>query len=190
MAVVLYFSTSLDGFVAGANPDEANPMGVGGEALHEWMFDKKTPGDEPFIARQHGDWGAVIIGRRTFDLGYKFWGDTPYPAPSFVVTHRPHEPVAARSANFTFVTDGIESALKLATAAAHGKDIVVMGAQTARQLLALGRVDRIELQLTPILLHDGARLFDGLETAGLVFMPRGVPVTTTTTHLTYDVRRA
>lgn len=190
MAVVLYFSMAIDGFVAGANPDETNPMGVGGEALHDWMFDGRLPADEPFIDRQHGDWGAVVIGRRTYDLGYVHWGDTPYPAPSFVVTHRAHGPVRAKSETFRVVTDGIETALAQAKAAAGQKDVVVMGAEAARQVLALGLADRIELQLTPILLHDGARLFDGLETSGLVFVPRGMPVTTTTTHLSYDVRRA
>lgn len=190
MAVVLYFSMSLDGYVAGPEIDEKNPMGVGGEALHDWMFDRKQPADEPFIERQHGDWGATLIGRRTFDLGYVHWGDVPYPAPSFVVTHRPHEPVEAKSETFRFVTGGIESALAEAKAAAGSKDVLVMGGETARQLLALGLVDRIELQLTPILLHGGAKLFDGLEKANLRFTPRGTPVTTSTTHLTYDVSRA
>jgi dihydrofolate reductase len=190
VAVVLYFSMSLDGFVAGPNIDRENPMGVGGESLHDWMFGRKQPADQPFIDEQHGDWGAVVIGRRTFDLGYEHWGDTPYPAPSFVVTHRPREPEKAKSATFTFVTDGIESALAQAKAVAGGKDVVVMGGETARQLLALGLVDRIELQLTPILLHDGAKLFDGLERANLLFTPRGAPVTTSTTHLSYNVRRA
>ena len=92
MAVVLYFSISLDGYVAGPYVGKEHPMGVGGEALHDWMFDAKQPADQAFIERQHGDWGAVLIGRRTFDLGYEHWGDTPYPAPSFVVTHRAHAP--------------------------------------------------------------------------------------------------
>ena len=190
MAVVLYFSISLDGYVAGPSVGKEHPMGVGGEALHDWMFDAKQPADQAFIERQHGDRGAVLIGRRTFDLGYEHWGDTPYPAPSFVVTHRAHAPLQAKSETFTFVTDGIASAVEQARAAAGGKDVVVMGAETARQLLGLGLVDRIELQLTPILLHGGATLFDGLEKTNLVFTPRGTPVTTSTTHLSYDVRRA
>lgn len=190
MAIVLYFSISLDGYVSGPNPNRENPMGVGGESLHDWMFDGKRPEDEPFIARQKGDWGAVVIGRRTFDLGYEHWGDTPYPAPSFVVTHRPHDPLRAKSDTFRFVTDGIASAVWQAKAVAGTKDVAVMGGETARQVLALGLADRIELQLTPILLHGGAKLFDGLATANLVFTPRGTPVTTSTTHLTYDVRKA
>jgi dihydrofolate reductase len=190
LAAVLYFSISLDGYVAGPNIDRENPMGVGGESLHDWMFDKKQPADQPFIDRQHGDWGAVLIGRRTFDLGYEHWGDTPYPAPSFIVTHRAREPEKARSATFTFVTAGIENALDRAKEAAGKKDVIVMGGETARQLLALGLVDRVELQLTPILLHGGARLFDGLEKASLAFTPRGTPVTTSTTHLSYEVRPA
>lgn len=190
MAVVLCFSMSLDGFVAGRDISRENPLGVGGEALHDWMFGGKTPADETFIARQHGNKGASVVGRRTFDLGYEHWNDVPYPGRSFVVTHRAHDPLPAKSGTFTFVTDGIASALEQAKSAAGGKDVVVMGAETARQVLALGLADRIELQLTPILLHGGARLFDGLETANLVITPRGTPVTTTTTHLSYDVRRA
>lgn len=190
MAVVLYFSMSLDGFVAGPQISRENPMGIGGESLHDWMFDGKQPADVSFIERQHGDWGAAVIGRRTFDLGYEHWGDTPYPAPSFIVTHRAREPVRAKSDTFRFVTEGIGRAVEQAKSAAGSKDIVVMGAETARQVLALGLADRIELQLTPILLHGGARLFDGLETANLDFTPRGTPVTTSTTHLSYDVRRA
>jgi dihydrofolate reductase len=189
MAVVLYFSMSLDGYVAGPDPSSEHPMGVGGEALHDWMFDATRPADKVFIDRQHGNKGACVIGRRTFDLGFEHWGDTPYPAPSFVVTHRAHEPVPAKSATFTFVTEGIATAVEQAKAAAGDKEVVVMGGETARQVLALGLVDRIELQLTPILLHGGSKLFDGLEKANLVFTPRGTPVTTSTTHLTYDVRK-
>ena len=191
LAVVLYFSISLDGYVAGPQPSRENPMGIGGEALHNWMFGAKQPADEPFIARQHGDWGATVIGRRTFDLGYEdHWGDTPYPAPCFVVTHRANEPVQARSGTFTFVTGGIESALDRAKAAAVGRDVIVMGGETAREVLALGVADRLELQVVPILLHGGAALFDGLSDAGLAFVPSGVPVTTSVTHVTYDVRNA
>jgi dihydrofolate reductase len=131
-----------------------------------------------------------VVGRRTFDLGYEHWNDVPYAGPSFVVTHRAHAPQAETSGTFTFVIDGVESALAQAKAAADDKDVVVMGGDTARQVLALGLADRVELQLTPILLHGGARLFDGLETADLVFTPSGTPVTTSTTHLSYDVRRA
>jgi dihydrofolate reductase len=188
MAVVLNFTISLDGYVAGPSIDKENPMGVGGEALHDWMFTATQDADRTFMERQRANFGAVVVGRRTFDLGLEHWQDTPYPAPAFVVTHRAHEPLPQKSGTFTFVTDGIESAVKQAQAAAGGKDVLIMGGETARQTLALGLVDRLELQLAPLLLHGGAKLFDGLADANLVFTTRGTPVNTTVTHLTYDVR--
>jgi dihydrofolate reductase len=186
LAVVLYFSISLDGYVAGQDVGKEHPMGVGGEALHDWMFAGPQEADRAFIERSRTTAGAVVVGRRTFDLGLEHWNDTPYPAPTFVITHRAHAPLPQKSGTFTFVTDGVESAVKKATAAAGGKEVIVMGGETARQVLALGLADRLELQLAPILLHAGVKLFDGLAEANLVFIPRGAPVTTTVTHLTYD----
>lgn len=190
MAVVLYFSISLDGYVAGPQVDRGNPMGLGGEALHDWMFTTPQPVDKEMMDRQKDNAGATVVGRRTFDLGLEHWGDTPYPGPSFVVTHRAREPLPQKSGTFTFVTDGVASALEQAKAAAGSKDVIVMGAETARQVLALGLADRLELQLVPILLHGGAPLFDDLAEANLALAPRGTPASTTVTHLSYDVRRA
>jgi dihydrofolate reductase len=189
MAVVLYFSISLDGYVAGPNISREHPLGVGGEALHDWMFSSTHPGEKAFIDRQHSAAAASVIGRRTFDLGLEHWNDVPYPGPSFVVTHRPREPLAQKSGAFMFVTDGVESAVRQAKAAAGAKDVIAMGAETARQVLALGLADRLELQLAPILLRGGAKLFDVPETANLVFIPREAH-TTSVTHLSYEVRRA
>jgi dihydrofolate reductase len=190
MTVVLYFTMSLDGFVAGPAISRDDPMGINGENLHGWMFADKQAGDEAPIARQHGNAGAVVLGRRTFDLGLEHWGDVPYPAPSFVVTHRPHDPMHQKSGTFTFVTDGVSAAVAQAKAAAGEREVKVMGAEVARQVLALGLADRIELQLAPMLLHNGARLFDGLEAANLAFRLRGPIAATSVAHLTYDVGRA
>jgi dihydrofolate reductase len=190
MPVVLYFSISLDGFVAGPNISREHPLGVGGEAMHEWMFGNTTPADKAFIERQHGNTGASVVGRRTFDLGLEHWNDVPYPGPSFIVTHRAHDPLPQKSGTFTFVTDGVASAIAQAKAVAGGKEVKVMGAEVARQVLALGLADRIELQVAPMLLHGGARLFDDLEGQNLVFTPRAPATVTTVTHLTYDVRKA
>ena len=188
--VVLYFTMSLDGFVAGPRISRQDPMGVGGEALHGWLFGGKQPGDEPAISRQHGNSGAVVLGRRTFDLGLEHWGDVPYPAPSFVVTHRAHEPLVQKSGTFSFVTDGVAAAVERARAVAGDREVKVMGAEVARQVLALGLADRIELQLSPVLLHDGARLFEGLEAANLTLTLRSPVAATSVAHLTYDVTRA
>ena len=106
--------------------------------------------------------GAVILGRRTFDVGLKPWGDTPYPVPCFVLTHRPRAPLAMKSGTFTFVADGIVSALDQARVAAGGKDIIVMGANAAQQYLKAGLCDEMLLQLALVLLGAGTRLFDHL----------------------------
>jgi dihydrofolate reductase len=189
MAVVLYFTMSLDGYVAGADPSRENPMGIGGEALHDWMFGATQPADDALIARQKGNIGAVVLGRRTFDLGLEHWHDVPYPGPCLVVTHRAREPLPQKSGTFSFVTAGVADAVAQAKAVAGDREVKVMGAETARQVLALGLADRIELQLAPLLLHAGARLFDGLEAANPGFALRGPVTATTVAHLTYDVRR-
>lgn len=183
--VILAFSISLDGFVAGPGVSVDEPMGKGGEALHEWIFQSDSAVDKDMAAELAPRLGAVLVGRRTFDVGLGPWGDTPFPVPTFVLTHEKRPPLAMKSGTFTFVTDGIESALDQARAAAGGKDIVVMGAETARQYLAAGLVDEIVLQLVPILLGDGPRLFDGhggieLETTRAVVSP-------SVTHLRFSV---
>lgn len=153
--LVLVFSMSLDGFVAGSDLGMDNPMGNGGEQLHDWMG-STDPIDVEAVRAQHARPAAVILGRTTYDLGRPHWGGTPYPVPSFVLTHREAEP----DAGFSFVESGIEAALDKARAVAAGGDIVVMGAEAARQYLAAGLVDEMALQIVPILLGSGARLFD------------------------------
>jgi dihydrofolate reductase len=188
MAVVLWVSISLDGYAAGPDVGEANPLGVGGESLHDWMFTATTDADRDILARHNARVGAVVVGRRTFDLGLKYWGGTPYPAPSFVVTHRAQPPMPTANGTFTFVTDGVTSAVQQAKQAAGEKNVILMGAEVARQALAAGLVDRVDLQLVPMLLGGGERIFDGLGTE-LRFRQRGPAVTTSVTHLSYDVRK-
>ena len=94
----------------------------------------------------------LILGRCTFDVGLKPWSDTPFPLPCFVLTHQAREPLAMKSGTFTFVADGIASALDQARTAAGGKDIIVMGANTAQQYLKAGLADTLVLQLAPVLL--------------------------------------
>ena len=132
--------------------------------------------------------GAVILGRRTFDVGLKPWGDTPYPVPCFVLTHRPRAPLAMKSGTFTFVADGIVSALDQARVAAGGKDIMVMGANAAQQYLKAGLCDEMLLQLALVLLGAGTRLFDRL--GGQIDLTRtrlsGSPFVT---HMKFDVAK-
>ncbi|MDP9422928.1 MAG: dihydrofolate reductase family protein [Pseudomonadota bacterium] len=153
--LVLAFSMSLDGLVAGADIGMDNPMGNGGEQLHAWMG-SGDPVDAEALRAQHDRPGAVILGRTTYDVGRRHWDGTPYPVPSFVLTHQD----AAPDPGFAFVRTGIGDALAEASKAAAGRDIVVMGATVARQYLAAGLVDELALQIVPILLGSGARLFD------------------------------
>jgi dihydrofolate reductase len=163
--VTVYFdvSMSVDGFIAGPNVSPDNPMGDGGEELHEWMFAGKT--EQEARAWQESTFasvGAVVMGRRMLDLGIDPWGDEPaFHAPVFVVTHDAHEPIVkAGGTTYTFVTGGLHDALGLAQAAAGSRDIAIAGgADVVRQCLAAGVVDEIRLHVVPILLADGIPLF-------------------------------
>ncbi|MGP3965680.1 dihydrofolate reductase family protein [Nonomuraea sp. 3N208] len=161
--VVLYKSMSLDGFVAGPHVRAEHPMGEGGERLHEWMFtERPDPRDKEFVAAIMASVGAVVVGRRTFDVGLPHWQDTPYPVPTLVLTHQARDELAMKSATFTFVTDGIASSLESAQDAAGGKDVIVMGAQTGRQFLSAGLVDELQISLVPVVLGGGTRLLEDL----------------------------
>ncbi|GLS29811.1 Dihydrofolate reductase [Mesorhizobium albiziae] len=185
--LILSFSISLDGFVAGSGVSVEEPMGKDGERLHDWIFSSDDPIDKEMAGELAPTLGAVLVGRRTFDVGLGPWGDTPFPVPTFVLTHEKRAPLPMKSGTFTFVTDGIESALEQAHSAAAGKNIVVMGAETARLYLTAGRVDEITLQLVPILLGNGTRLFAGES------MPEFAPVraiaSPVVTHLKFARKR-
>jgi dihydrofolate reductase len=131
--VVLTFSMSLDGFIAGPDVSVDHAMGVGGDRLHKWMFHggPESSIDLGMARELLAKVGAVILGKRTFDVGLQHWNDTPYPVPSFVVTHEKRDTEEMKSAAFTFVSDGISSAVKRANAAADGKVIIIVGANVA-----------------------------------------------------------
>ncbi|MER6829191.1 dihydrofolate reductase family protein [Streptosporangium sp. NPDC000563] len=161
--VLLNITMSIDGFVAGPDVSVERPMGECGERLHEWLFNDDA--DREVDAGVHRDLsastGAVVLGRRTFDVGVGLWKDTPFPAPSFVLTHEDREELPMTSGTFTFVSDGLESAIRRAREAAREKNVLVMGgADIAGQLVRAGLVDEIQLQLAPVLLGTGVRLFD------------------------------
>ena len=173
--ILLNMSMSLDGFIAGPDIDVDRPMGDGGERLHQWLFqgdsdravaaDGNSPdGVDAQVALEFSTaTGAVVIGKRMFDVGVGLWGDTPFPVPSFVLTHEAREPLVMKSAVFTFVTDGIDSAVRQAQAVAGDKDVLVMGgAGIAQECLRAGILDEIQIQLVPVLLGAGTRLFDHL----------------------------
>ena len=189
--LLLSFTMSLDGFIAGPDVSVDEPMGRGGERLHEWIFnDSPERGADPEMAKEMFDVvGAVILGRRTFDVGLKPWGDTPFPVPCFVLTHRPREPLAMKSGTFTFVADGIVSALDQARAAAGGKDIIVMGANAAQQYLKAGLADTLVLQLAPVLLGAGTRLFDHLGADHIELTRTRLIGSPFVTHMKFDVEK-
>ena len=186
--VVLDVSMSLDGFTAGPNVREAEPMGDGGERLHTWMAGTGPDGQIDVGVRREVDAivGATVIGRRTFDLGVGPWGGTPWPGlPSFVVTHRARQDLLGNNGGM-FAFDGLEAAVRRAKQAAGHKDVLVLGADVARQLLRADLLDELRVHLVPLLLGAGTPLFDG-EQAELI--SEGKPVTGAVTHLHYRVQR-
>ncbi len=183
-------SISLDGFTTGPNVSVANPLGDGGERLHQWMNSSPanvTVSGEPFQTA-----GAFVVGRRMFDVGVGPWGDDPpFHASVFVVTHRAHEPLSkAGGTNYHFATGGLDDALARARAAAGQRDVIVFGgANTIGQLLEARLLDELRIHLLPVLLGNGTRLFEGAQLALTELVRTRVVTTPDVTHLTFRVPR-
>jgi len=160
--VIFDMSVSLDGFVKASNATPEQPLGDGGERLHEWAMGGDER-DREVLAGGVESSGTIIAGRRTYDDSVPFWGaDGPHPPTRvFVVTHEAPAAVPEEGV-YTFVTDGSKSALEQAKAAAGEKDVAVTGADIGRQFIEAGLVDEIGVHLVPVLLGDGRRLFDHL----------------------------
>jgi dihydrofolate reductase len=185
-------SITLDGFVAGPNQSEELPFGEGvDDRLHVWAFDHAEENQDEIDAITSA--GAYIMGRNMFgpgrgewDLDWKgWWGpEPPYHAPVFVLTHHHRDPLEMDGGTtFTFVTDGPESALAQATAAAgDGRVAIAGGAATINQYLSLGAIDELRLHTVPITLGAGDRIFDGVR--GLTFDIGGVRPTEHVVHVT------
>ena len=180
---------SLDGFLAGPDQSVEHGLGVGGERLHEWVFETKTMRElqgkqggektiaDDFLAEGDRGIGATIMGRNMFgpirgswgdDEWKGWWGDEPpYHHPVFVLTHHAHDPIEMQGGTtFNFVTDGIESALEQAFKAANGNDVRLGGgASTIQQYMRAGLLDEMHVAIVPILLGRGERLFDHLDDA-------------------------
>jgi dihydrofolate reductase len=207
-ALRFQISMSLDGFVAGPGQSEQNPLGEGGMQLHEWAFALEAwrkrhgrPGGEvnastEVVEESLENIGATVMGRNMFG-GHGPWGDSPWDGwwgedppfghPVFIVTHHAREPVVKRGGTtFTFVTDGIESALEQARAAAGAKDVALAGgAEVAQQYLSAGLIDEMQIHLVPVLLGDGARLLENLRPAEVELECSRVIDAPGVTHLTY-----
>lgn len=190
--VVFDISMSLDGFVTASNQTAEEPMGEGGEILHEWAFGKDERGRK-LVADAVSGQGAVIAGRTTYDDSLPWWGadgpSGPARRPVFVVTHEaPTESPAGGV--YTFVTDGIESALKQAQAAAGAKDVCVMGgADVGRQFLAAGLLDEVRIHLVPVLFGSGIRMFEHLGRHHVQLEPIETIHTPVAVHLRFRVRK-
>jgi dihydrofolate reductase len=181
----VHISVSADGYVAGPNQSEENPLGEAGERLHDWVVALRAwraphglEGGEvnasnAVVEEAQANVGAEIMGRGKFGGGPGPWGedpwrgwwgeDPPFHMPVFVLTHHQREPLTLSDTTFTFVTGGIEAALEQARAAAGGKDVLIGGgADVINQCLAAGHIDELELHVVPLLLGGGARLFEGI----------------------------
>jgi dihydrofolate reductase len=210
MTTFLNITMSLDGFVAGPNPTLDEPLGEGGEELHEWIVKLESwrsahgleggesdPDADILIREAIDRTGAYVMGRRMFSSGEGpwdddpkangWWGDDPpFHLPVFVVTHHEREPLVLADTTFTFV-EGVEEAVGQAREAADGKDVQISGgAAVAQQALNAGLLDELQLHVAPILLGSGARLFEEAQ-------PRPIELTSTlhspdVTHLRYAVK--
>ena len=209
---VAAFTVSLDGFGAGPRQDLQNPLGVRGEELHSWFVDtdvfKKMNDqgegshgiDNDFAAQSMDNLGAWIMGRNMFgpvrgpwkdDFWKGWWGDNPpYHTPVFVLTHHARTPLTMEGGTtFYFVTDGIESALKKAKAAAKGKDVRIGGGvATIRQYLTAGQIDEVHLAMSPMFLGEGEHLFAGLNLHGLGFTSIKTVASERATHVLMNKR--
>jgi dihydrofolate reductase len=202
---------SLDGFIAGINQSRQNPMGDGAERLGEWrqelaVFRKRFPfaGLEGGVTnastavQEEDSSGAMIVGRNMFGGGPGPWGDppwdgpwggNPFQVPVFVLTHHPREPLVLHGdPPFTFVTDGVRAALEMAQKAAAGKDVLVGGsASVAKQYLAAGLLDEINIHLVPVFVGEGLRVFDDAALAGVRLEQVRVVEAPGVTHLRFRV---
>ena len=202
-----HISVSLDGFVAGANQSAKDPLGQGGERLHEWAFNtdswrqrhgldegERTTSSDVIDEVSTGV-GAVIMGRKMFagagpwDESWRgWWGeDPPFHVPVFVLTHNKRDPLPMQGGTtFNFVTDGIESALEQARNAAGGNNILVAGGASAvQQYLAAGLLDELYLHIVPVVLGAGERLLDNVGDPTLE--PVQVVASPGVTHIKYRV---
>lgn len=204
---VAAFSISLDGFGAGIKQTMTDPLGVGGEELHNWIFPTKMfrslghkdggteSIDNQFVEKSFENIGAWIMGRNMFgpirgpwtdDEWKGWWGEEPpYHVPVFVLTHHAREPIRMKGGTtFYFITDGIETALKEARKAANGKDIRIGGGvSTVKQYLKAGLIDELHVALSPVFLGSGEHLFSEIDMVTLGYDPVQIVTGESATHL-------
>jgi dihydrofolate reductase len=212
--LTLDISMSLDGYIAGPNQTLEEPLGKGGERLHEWVTrleawrephgleGGETNADSEVVTEALAAAGAIVMGRRMFSGGEGPWEDDPNPdawwgdnppfhVPVFVITHHERETVAKEGGTtFTFVTDGIESALEQARAVAGDKNVALGGgADVVQQYLKAGLLEELQIHVVPLLLGGGVSLFGSLGIDQAELEQTRVIASPSVTHLRYSVRR-
>jgi dihydrofolate reductase len=200
--VTAHMSMSLDGCIAGPNAGAGNPLGDGGVLIQQWMFDLasfremqglsggQTTKDDEELRQRFAPTGAVVMGRRMFDEGEGPWGDyPPFRMPVFVVTHEARDMLVKEGGTtFTFVTDGIQSALEQAKVAAGDKNVnIAGGADTVQQFIRAGLLDELEIHLAPLLFGEGIRLFDKIGPQHVELENMRVVASPKVTHLRFRV---
>ena len=198
--VVFNMTMSLDGLVAGPNDNPDHGLGDGGDRLFDWYFSgttevpisdgnmvlKVSPQSAVVLKEAMASYGAGVWGRRTFDIAHA-WGGHPPGTPCFIVTHHPPQEWVKPGSPFTFVTDGVESAIRQAQQAAGDKDVVVCTASILQQCLNAGLMDEIHVDVAPLLLGQGVRLFDHLSPTPVALEILRVVEAPGVTHLAYRV---
>jgi dihydrofolate reductase len=188
--VICDMSMSLDGYVTGPNDSRENPFGDGAGMMHDWISDAATDADRALLQEMLDGVGAIVMGRTSFDKneGDGGWGDGgPLgDIPCFVVTH--HQPARSHPSIYTFVTDGVASAIEQAKETAGDKIVGLHGATVMQQGLPLGLVDEIRVHVIPVLLGGGTPLFAHLDSA-ITLERTSALVTPAATHLGFRVVR-
>jgi dihydrofolate reductase len=199
--VVLQLSMSLDGYVAGPNDTPEMGLGEGGERLFAWynsgdhevqlagtdMVFKVSKPSADFIREEWGSLGAMVAGRRMFDIAHAWGGNPPGGEACFIVTHHPPQEWMKEGSPFTFVTDGVESAVAKAKKVAGDKDVGISSASIAQQCIKAGLLDEIIVDLAPCLLGGGVRLFDHIGVKPVDLEIRKVVAAPDVTHIAYRV---
>ena len=201
--VIFENSMSLDGFVAGPNDNPDNGMGDGGMALFAWYSSGDTPLPLPgtdmvfnisrasaeLLQEEWGKLGAMVAGRRMFDIAHGWGGNPPGGGPCFIVTHSAPQEWVKEGSPFTFVTDGVESAIRQAKQVAGDKHVAVASASIMQQCLKAGLLDEIHINLAPVVLGGSVRLFNNLDGASFELKIARVVEGIGVTHLKYLVIR-
>ena len=194
-------SMSLDGFIAGPNDGPERPLGEGGERLFAWysggdteyrlpgteMVFRVSPQSAELLREAHSKMGAFVTGRRTFDIANGWGGRPPLGEPTFVVTHTDSQEWVYEGSPFTFVTDGVERAVEQAKAVAGDKGVAVGAASIAQQCMRAGLLDEMHVDLAPVLLGGGVRLFEHLGVGPIELEHTEVVEGAGVTHLTFRV---